>query len=520
MPVAVAAPDSAVPSDPALQGLEPKSLWAFFEGLSRIPRPSKAETRVMDWLKEFAEQRQLAWQQDAVGNVVIKRPGSGGGEASPTVVIQGHCDMVCEKNSDVEHDFYKDAIRLVREGDWIKADGTTLGADNGMGVAAALALLDEPHTTLLPPLECLFTVDEEQGLTGAASLDPAIVSGRILLNLDTEEWGDIFIGCAGGGDCELTLPAATEAAPEGAVALQLTVSGLMGGHSGINIHEGRGNGLVFVAQAVEKVLEGVPGAKVVEVEGGDKPNAIAREARALLLVPQGQEAAVQAVVAQQLEGLHAQYGLFEKGLSMSAGPIAYTNGAGPLAAPGQCLSDEGAQRLLALLLLLPHGVLKMSHAVEGLVETSNNVASCHPVAARECAQGVREFKVVTSSRSSVGVAMEGVRDKVERVAGLVGARCTRGDAFPGWAPNPDSRVVQLTKDVFARVLGRTPHVLAVHAGLECGIIGERLPGLDCVSYGPTITGAHSPDERVQISTVEPFYKATKLILEEIAKGKY
>ncbi|GAB4815754.1 hypothetical protein N2152v2_002800 [Parachlorella kessleri] len=492
---------------PALEGLEPEALWRYFGALTQLPRPSKHEGRVLEWLKAFASERGLQYRQDKVGNIVIKRPGSGGGEQAPPVVIQGHVDMVCEKNASVDHDFHTDPLRLLREGDWVKADGTTLGSDNGIGVACALALLDLPPTAKLPPLECLFTVDEETGLTGAFGLDGSMLSGLTMLNIDTEDWGDIFIGCAGGGDSMITLRLPTQAVPGGSQLLEVAVEGLMGGHSGINIQEDRGNAVRMAASVVDELLAAVHGARLCSMQGGDKRNAIPRECTAIVAVPAAKVDRAHQLVSQRGGLLLAEYGHLEKTLHVDLRPVQ------PDAAPQEALSPEGADRLLTLLLTLPHGVLKNSHAVPGLVETSTNLASVRPKGA---GAGWAEFAVQCSTRSSMMAPLEHYRAVIRRIANLCGGTVEQDEAYPGWAPNPASEVVELARQAIKGVTGREPEIKAIHAGLECGIIGEKVPGIDSVSYGPTIRGAHSPDERVQVSTVEPFYQATLRILESLA----
>ena len=484
----------------AVAGLEPAALWENFAALSRIPRQSKQEEQVLAWLKEFADTRSLEWQQDEPGNIIVRRPGSGDGESAPTVVIQSHVDMVCEKNAETEHDFGRDPIRLLRDGDWLTADGTTLGADNGIGVATALALLEMRGDARLPPLECLFTVDEETGLTGAFALDGALLQGRTLLNLDTEEWGAICIGCAGGGDSELALPVAREASPGDFLSFQLSVEGLMGGHSGVNIHEYRANAIVLLASLLEPLA--TIGARLVSVRGGDKTNAIPREAFATLLLPPAAMADAQIAVGARTAALQAEFGTLETALRVTL--------AGLDAAPAECLSAGAQTNLLGLLRALPHGVLKYSHAIPGLVETSNNLASVAP--------DEGHYRIVCSSRSSIMEALEDVRDRIATIAALCGATVTRSSSYPGWQPDPTSPVLKRLKRIYAEQLGEAPEVGAIHAGLECGVIGERAPGMDMVSFGPTITGAHSPDERVEIPTVAKFWNLLLALLADMAKA--
>ena len=484
----------------AVSGLEPSTLWNNFAALSRIPRPSKQEEQVLAWLQEFAAARGLESQQDETGNIVIRRPGSAGGESAPAVVIQSHVDMVCEKNSDVEHDFTSDPISLLRDGEWLTADGTTLGADNGIGVATALALLEMEEGAKLPPLECLFTVDEETGLTGAFALDGALLQGRTMLNLDTEEWGAICIGCAGGGDSQISLPVTYEGAPGDFLSFQLAVEGLKGGHSGVDIHEYRANAIVLLASVLVP-LAGM-GARIVSVQGGDKTNAIPREAFATLLLPPEAMADAQIAVAGRTESLRSEYGSLEKDMRVSL--------VGLEDAPAECLSAEAQGNLMGLLRTLPHGALKYSHTIPGLVETSNNLASVAPVDGN--------YLVVCSSRSSIMEALEDIRLRIASMATMCGATTTRTGTYPGWQPNPDSPVLKRLKRIYAAQLGEEPEVGAIHAGLECGVIGERAPGMDMVSFGPTITGAHSPDERVEIPSVEKFWNLLLELLAELAEA--
>ncbi|KAG1658662.1 hypothetical protein FOA52_007868 [Chlamydomonas sp. UWO 241] len=532
-----------------VQGLAPAQLWTFFAGLSDLPRPSKQEHRVLSWLQAFADERQLVWRRDATGNMVICRPGSAGGEAAQAVCVQGilcrrfasrvragtghrgihgHIDMVTEKNDDVVHDFLSDPIRFRLDGEWLKATGTTLGADNGIGVAAALSLLDQPTSVKLPPLECLFTVDEETGLTGAKTIDPSLVTARTMLNLDTEEWGEICIGCAGGGDTYITFNTETEPAAPGAAAFTLRLDGLLGGHSGLNINEDRANAVQLMCRVLLRVVEALPSVRIARVDGGDKRNAIAREASALLMLGGGAdgdaEQGLRAVVATLADKLRSEYGLLEAGMALRLAPA-------PLALPAlpvsRVLAPAAAGKLLRMAAALPHGVIKKSHAIAGLVETSNNVASIKPSAeapssaspaASSAGSSSVSYTVVAVTRSSLGHALEVVRDNIEATARAFGAASvTRSDAYPGWAPDLASYVLKVTKDEYRTILGgKDAQVGAVHAGLECGLLGGKFPGMDTVSYGPTIRGAHSPDERVLVSTVAPFWDLTLAVCSALA----
>lgn len=506
------------------QGLQPQPLWRFFEELSAIPRASYHEEAVLDWIKSFADERKLPWHQDSAGNMVIQRPGMNGGEQAATVIIQGHVDMVTEKNADSTHDFLRDPIRLLVEGDWLTADGTTLGADNGIGVSAALTLLDLPESsgTVLPPLECLFTVEEEVGLKGASVLDGSMVKGRTMLNLDTVEWGSLFVGCAGGGESLITMvleeddQKAADAA--GYESYRVVVDGLMGGHSGINIHEDRANAIVMLVRAVDEVMESVPSVRLVELRGGDKHNAIPREAIANVLLPRGNTAArdaAAAAVARVLAHLKLEYGTKEAFLSVRL------EGTGDAVGAGEASSIEegGVRRLLSLLSLLPHGVVKMSHDLEGLVETSSNLASVTMVPSANMGEKRVTFEILCSTRSSLGPSLEAVRRRIKTAAELCGSSSVDlRPPYAGWQPDLGSNVLQVARDALQDCLGgQEPVIAALHAGLECGVIGDKAPGMDMVSFGPTILGAHSPDEKVEIASVDKFWHLVLATLEGLAK---
>ncbi|CAM9513569.1 unnamed protein product [Pylaiella littoralis] len=512
-----AAPDVGCAAS-VTRDLQPQPLWNFFEEISSIPRASKHEAAVLAYVKRFADDRGLPWQEDAYGNIVVNREGLNGGEGAAKVVIQGHVDMVTEKNAGSSHDFLKDPIRLLVEGDWLTADGTTLGADNGIGVSAALALLDLPASSgvLLPPLECLFTVEEEIGLVGAFELDGSMLKGRTMLNLDTVEWGSLFVGCAGGGDSLITLPVEEEAAdPASYDSYSVAVEGLMGGHSGINIQEDRGNGVKLLIRVLEALVENVPSLRLVDLKGGDKHNAIPREAFATVLLPKGDPAALKA--AEQTAGdifgdLKMEFGTKEPSLSVQI--------RGNEEAVEVCLGKGAAQRLLSLLELLPHGVMKISHDVEGLVETSSNLAAVTPIQRVESESAGRNgtYEILCSTRSSLSPPLEAVRSRIKTAAELCGAsHVLRRQAYPGWQPNLQSNVLKVARDSLRELLdGAEPGIEALHAGLECGVIGDKAPGMDIVSFGPTIDGAHSPDERVNIDSVGKFWQLVLATLERLA----
>jgi dipeptidase D len=484
-----------------LVSLEPKLLWSHFDGIRQIPRPSKHEEEVVAHVETWAKGRGFEILKDAAGSVVVKVPATPGREDAPTVIIQGHLDMVCEKNSDVAFDFMKDPIDVRVDGDWVKANGTTLGADNGIGVATAMAVADDPDV-VHGPLELLFTIDEETGLTGAKALDPAIVSGRVMLNLDTEEDGAVYFGCAGGADAVTTLPVARRRASLGSVPVKIVVKGLKGGHSGLNIIENRGNALKtlnrILLTAVEKGIE----LDLVSLEGGSKHNAIPREAFATVRLPKNGLDALTEVVDGCRSEFEAEFGAIDPDLRIVVEP---TDDSEELR---EVFNQHARDRLLHLLRTLPHGVLSMSRDVPGLVETSNNLAIV--------ATGKDKVDVTTSHRSSVMPALLAVREQIRSASRLAGGEVDEDEAYPGWKPNPDSVVVKKTLDIYEELFGKRPALKAIHAGLECGLLIEKLPGLDAVSIGPEIRNAHSPDEMVQISSVQRFYEHVKALLKALA----
>lgn len=478
--------------------LEPRTLWDHFAALSAIPRPSKREQRAAEWVASLGARIGAEVRRDAAGNVVLAVPASTGRERAPIVVLQSHLDMVCEKNSGVAHDFDRDPILLRTDGEWLRATETTLGADNGIGVASALAAATDP-SVVHGPLELLFTVDEETGLTGAKDLDGAIVRGRTLLNLDSEEDGTLYVGCAGGCDSVLRLPLAWRGPAAGTAPLRLVARGLRGGHSGGDIHEGRGNALKVVARTLFAAAEaGIP-FDLAEISGGSKHNAIPREAYAHLHVAPSDRPTLEGFVSCMREGFAIELQGVDEGLDLALEDV-------PPAA--RAADGDGRDRLLRLLVGLPHGVLAMSRDIPGLVETSNNLAvvSVEDGAAR----------VVTSSRSSVAPALRGVLDGIRGLGLLAGAAVETMDGYPGWKPNLASPVLDVVRRVYAERWGREPEVKAIHAGLECGLLGERLPGCDMVSFGPQIEGAHSPDERVNVPSVGRFWEALKVVLDRLS----
>jgi dipeptidase D len=481
-----------------LNALEPRGLWRHFEALTRIPRPSGKEEAAAAYVREVAATHGFPVEADGVGNVVVRVPASPGKEKAPVVALQGHLDMVCEKNRDVPFDFDRDPIVPEIRGEWVHARGTTLGADNGIGVAAALAAATDPGM-VRPPLELLFTVDEETGLTGAQRLDGELLRARTLLNLDSEEDGVLFVGCAGGTDTTLTLPVGRMAHEPGDRPFKLEVSALRGGHSGLNIVENRGNAIKVAAHALFTAMERGIGFQIASFHGGGKHNAIPREAEVLLYVPPGEERGLQDTLEATLRGFQDVHSGVDDGLAMRLLPA--SDGA-------RVLQPVAAERLLRLLVALPHGVLAMSPAIPGLVETSSNLAVVET--------GESTVRIVTSSRSSVAPALAAVLAQIRAHGALAGADSELTNAYPGWKPNLASPALRVVQRVYTEVFGRAPQVTAIHAGLECGLIGEKVPGMDMVSFGPQLEGVHSPDERVHIPSVARFWRALGRTLEELA----
>jgi dipeptidase D len=484
-----------------LESLEPKLLWSHFDGIRQIPRPSKHEERIAAHIESWAKGKGYEVKKDATGSLAIMVPATPGHESAPTVIIQGHLDMVCEKNSDVDFDFMKDPIDVRVEGDWVKANGTTLGADNGIGVATALAVADDPDV-VHGPLEILCTIDEETGLTGAKALDTSIVSGRVMLNLDTEEDGAVYFGCAGGGDTVTTLKAARRRGSLGSVPVKITVKGLKGGHSGLNIIENRGNAVKMMTRVLLAALERGLELDLVSLDGGSKHNAIPREAFAVCRVPKSALGDLEDVVDTCKTELDAEFSSIDPDLVIE---VEQTDDSEEMR---EVFNLHARDRLLHLLRTLPHGVLSMSRDVEGLVETSNNVAIVATTRDR--------VQVTTSTRSSLMPALEAARAQIRSAAELSGGDVEEEEAYPGWKPDPDSPVVNKTVEVYEELFGKRPPLKAIHAGLECGLLIDKLPGLDAVSIGPEIQNAHSPDEQVQISSVQRFYEHVKALLKALA----
>lgn len=478
-----------------LDALEPKPLWRYFLELSAIPRGSKNEAAAAAWVLAQGKALGLQAEQDAVGNVLLRKPGTAGKEGRPAVALQCHVDMVCEKNEGTPHDFTRDPIRVRRDGDVLRATGTTLGADNGIGVAAGLAVMaarDLAH----PPLELLVTIDEETGLTGANGLQGGWLRAATLLNLDSEEEGELTIGCAGGMDTVARRRLAIEAAPAGLLALRLKVAGLKGGHSGIDIAAGRGNSIRILAQVLAAVRER-HGLRLVSVAGGNKRNAIPREASATVLCEPGRRAALEADVARLAGEWRAALGAFDPNLAV-------TLEAGAAGAP---MSEADARAVVGLLLAGPHGVEAMSPDIAGLVQTSTNMGLV------ETKDGAVEVNFLT--RSSIDASKHALAARVAAAAGVAGFEASHSGGYPGWKPEPGSRIVKLVDEVHRELTGKPMAIKAIHAGLECGLIGEKYPGMEMASIGPSMWDVHTPDEHVSIPSVASFWTLLTAVLARL-----
>ncbi len=484
-----------------LDKLEPRLIWKHFDAIRQIPRPSKHEERIAEHVVNWARSHRFEVKRDGAGNVVVRVPATSGHEKAPVIVLQGHLDMVPEKNSDVAFDFLKDAIQVRIVGDYLYATGTTLGSDNGIGVAAAMAVAEDPDA-MHGPLELLFTIDEETGLTGAMELDGKTLTGRTMINLDTEEDAALYIGCAGGADTLATFTVAREDALPGTLPVRISVRGLRGGHSGVDIHENRGNALKFLVRTLNAIRQKGIEFGIVSLAGGSKHNAIPREADAVVRIAKAGEGAVQAPVDDCARLFKEEFGEIDPNQRLEC--VALKDDVDNRKVWIRFDND----RVLDAMLACPHGVLGMSRAVPGLVETSNNLAVV-------VTEG-NTVKVTTSSRSSVMPSLKATTEQVGAAFRLGGAEVEQHDGYPGWKPNPGSKVLNTAVKVFERQFGKKPAIRAIHAGLECGLIGEKYPGMDMVSMGPQIESPHSPDERVQISTVERFYKLLKTTLAELA----
>lgn len=480
------------------EGLEPKKLWKNFYDLNQIPRESKHEGKVAEWIIDFAKNLGLEVEQDEAGNVKVNKPATPGYENAPRICLQGHMDMVCEKNEGVEHDFRKDPIKMKIEDGFVRAEGTSLGADNGIGVAAGLTVM-ESDDLVHPPLEFLFTVDEETGLTGAMALEEGFIEADILINCDSEEDGVFFIGCAGGKNTELNLELETTAADGNKTALSVKLKGLKGGHSGLDIDKGRANAIIQLNRLLWQLDEEF-GINLSDIKGGSAHNAIPREAASVILADSDNVTAIKEFAADFADNINSEYGGKEADPNIMVEEVD---------SPENVISEESKNAVLNFIYALPNGVIAMSPDIEGLVQTSTNLATVK----------VKDGKlnILTSQRSSVSSQKDEIAEKVNSVGQLIGAEVVHQGEYPGWQPNPESPILQKMKEVYKDLYDVEPGQEAIHAGLETGLIGEKVPGIDMVSFGPTIHNPHSPDEELEVETVPKFWNVLKETLKRVAE---
>lgn len=474
-----------------------KEILDIFEGINSIPRKSKQEENISKWLVDWAKSHNLEVKQDKALNVIIYVPATPGRENDHTVILQGHMDMVCEKTPDSAHDFSKDSIKHIIDGDWMHADNTTLGADNGIGIALALAIAIDDSVSH-PPLELLFTVDEETGLVGANSIEKDSISGKILLNLDSEDEGVVTIGCAGGREVAIKVDLHKDDSDTPDLHYKLSVDGLKGGHSGVDIHEHRENANVLLARLLKYIIKKIDSVRLTDIAGGSAHNAIPRNAYAIIHVPSSDQNNFKDVFnlkASELENLTKSY---EPDIKLSLTEVNEQR---------QTYSAEDTRKVINLINSLPHGVAKMSVDIEKLVETSNNLATI----------GIENdvLSILLSQRSSVETQLEWIVSKIESIAELTNVSYNTSEGYPGWKPNPNSELLSLCKKVYNDLFGKEPHVEAIHAGLECGIIGAKFDGMDMVSLGPTIKNPHSPQEKLYLPSVPKIWDFTKGLLKTI-----
>ncbi len=485
-----------------MKNQEPKALWASFYSLTQIPRPSGKRKEIADFLVNYGKSLGLETLQDEIGNVLIRKPASPGMENHPGVILQGHMDMVPQKNSDKVFDFEKDAIQAYVEdnGEWVTADGTTLGADNGIGVATAMAILADKNA-VHPPLEALFTIDEETGMYGANDLKAGWLKGKYLLNLDSETEGELYVGCAGGVDATATFAYQPVETEEGDIALRVEVKGCKGGHSGCDIHLQRANAIKLLFRFLKDAVANFE-ARLAYVEGGSLRNAIPREAAAVITIPADSYQDVQDLVDRYEDLFLSEYDGVETDLHFTAQEVE---------CPKKEMPEDVQDFLIHAVTLCPHGVYRVIPEAPDIVETSNNLAMIRSQISEDKCQ----IEVQCLTRSSVESRKEELQSVIQSAFSLAGAEVKFSGAYPGWKPNLKSRLLATMKSVYEKEFGTEPRVVIIHAGLECGIIGAKYEGMEMISFGPTIEHPHSPDERVNIATVQKFYRFVQAALQQL-----
>lgn len=480
-----------------LNNLQPTLIWQYFEDICQVPRPSKKESKIRNFLLNFAKEHKIEAKTDEIGNVLFVLPATKGMENLKPVIMQAHMDMVCDKRGDKVFDFDNDAITPVIDGDWVRAEDTTLGADNGIGIAAQMAIATDPKV-IHGPLECLFTVDEETGLNGAVNLKQGFFKAKTLINLDSEDEGVLYIGCAGGLDTQGKVSIEMEDVPEDSFAIEIFVKGLKGGHSGDDIEKERGNAIKILTRYLWCITKKY-GARLSVIEGGNLRNAIAREAYAKVIVPHKMKEPIVAELNQFAGDIAFEYKVTEPDLKLD-----YQSAD----VPEKLLTIESQKRLLSILYALPHGVLAMSSSMKNMVETSTNLASVHPL-------DEKFYMVITSQRSEIESRKYFAAEMVESVFDLGGAEVIHSDGYPGWTPNTDSAILKVASNSYKNIFKKDPVVRSIHAGLECGLFLEKYPDLDMVSFGPTIKEVHSPSERINIDSVKKFYMHLVEVLKNV-----
>ena len=477
-----------------IKNLEPTSVWSHFVDLNAVPRPSKKEERVIQFMMDFGKNLKLETFKDNAGNVVIKKPATTGMENRKTVVLQGHLDMVHQKNSGTDFDFDSQGIDMYVDGDWVKANGTTLGADNGLGVAAIMAVLSSTDLAH-PAIEALFTIDEETGMTGAMELDSSLISGKILLNLDTEEDDEIGIGCAGGVDVTAERSYKEEEVPSNVTAYKISITGLQGGHSGMDIHKGLGNANKLMNRLLFDGFTNY-GLRISSIHGGSLRNAIPRESFSIVVIDNVTKDAFETEMHRKTEAITSEYSPLEPNMAIKVSKTETP----------KFVMDLGVQEgIIKAIYAALNGIYRMSPDVENLVETSNNIAKV------TIENG--SLKVECLTRSSSETSKWDLANSIKSCFELAGCEISFSGNYPGWLPNINSEILNLMVSTYERLFESKPHVAACHAGLECGILGEHFPGMDMISFGPNILGAHSPDEKAQISSTQKFWKLLKEVLK-------
>lgn len=477
--------------------LEPQQIWNHFEDLNAVPRPSKNEERVIQFMLDFGKSLNLSTERDKVGNVIIKKPATSGMENRETVILQTHIDMVHQKNATTQFDFDTEGIRSYVDGEWVKAEGTTLGADNGMGVAAVMAILSSTSIKH-PAIEALFTIDEETGMTGAKELDGRLLSGKILLNLDTEDDDEFSVGCAGGIDTNTQFNYKQENVPADFLAFKIEIKGLKGGHSGMDINAGRGNANLWMNRILFTINQHLD-LRMVEVEGGSLRNAIPRESHGIVVCNIQHLEKLNLEFERISNAIQSEFSLIESDAKIELTKLSEL--------PTSMIESADQKRIIASIYATPNGVWEMSEKIDGLVETSSSLAKVI----------IRDGSFITQSlqRSMIESGKNDIANAIRSTYELLGAKVVQCGDYPGWAPNPSSRILKVLEIKYKDMFKADPKVAACHAGLECGILGKHLPGCDMISFGPTIRNPHSPDEKVNIQSVQKFWSFLQAILADI-----